>query len=506
MKKILFLLWVMAFVSGTSSAQDKEKKPEAAPVPTGEIATTKHRVKIDSVLINFTANAGTLQLRDEENKPIALFGFVGYTRDGVNDVSRRPVIFAYNGGPGSASLWLHMGALGPKRVVVNDPGYTPAAPYRIENNSFSILDIADLVMIDPVGTGLSVPIGEAKFADFWGVDQDIRSISLFIRQYLVENKRLNSPKYLLGESYGTFRSAGIMDYLQEKGIAMNGVILVSTVLDMNSLSFAPGNDLSYLFYFPTYAAAAWYYNKIPDKKADLTEFLEQVRNFTRDEYGPALFKGDRLADAERKAVAKKLASFTGLTDDYWLKANLRVKEPEFSQELLRAEGQTVGRLDARFNGINQDLLSQFTDYDPQSAAISSAFTTGCLNYLYNDLKINPKLNYRADAYERKEFKWDWTHQGNMFWDAQATINTGIDMARAMSRNPYVKVLILNGYYDIATPFHGVEYTIDHLGLRKEIKSNIIMKYYEAGHMMYTHQPSLEKFKKDVAEFIRSTSK
>jgi carboxypeptidase C (cathepsin A) len=506
MKKILSLVCILVFVSGASYAQDKEKKPEATPAPTGEIATTKQSVKINGALVNFTANAGTLQLRDEENKAIALFGFVGYTRDGVGDVSRRPVVFAYNGGPGSSSVWLHMGALGPKRVVVNDPGFTPAAPYRVESNDFSLLDVADLVMIDPVGTGLSVPVGEAKFADFWGVDQDIRSISLFIRQYLVENKRLNSPKYLLGESYGTFRSAGIMDYLQERGIAMNGVILVSTTLDMNSLSSPLDNDLAYLIYFPTYAATAWYYNKIPNKPASLAEFLEQMRAFTRDEYAPALFKGDRLASTEREAVAKKLASFSGLTDAYWLRANLRVQEPEFCQELLRAEGQTVGRLDARFHGINQDLLSQFSDYDPQSSAISPAFTAVCLNYLYNDLKINPKLNYQVDAYYRKEFKWDWAHQGNVFWNAQLTINTGIDLARAMSRNPYVKVLILNGYYDIATPFYGVEYTIDHLGLRKEIKNNIIMKYYEAGHMMYTHQPSLEKFKKDVAEFIQATSK
>jgi len=506
MKKILLLMCVLVFVSGASYAQDKEKKPENAPLPAAEIATTKHSLKINGTAVNYTANAGTLSLRDEENKPIALFGFTGYTRDSVADIAKRPIVFAYNGGPGSSSVWLHMGVLGPKRVVVNDPGFTPGAPYRVENNGFSLLDIADLVMIDPVGTGLSVPFGEAKFADFWGVDQDIRSISLFIKQYLVENQRLNSPKYLLGESYGTFRSAGIMDYLQENGIAMNGVILVSTVLDMTSLFFSPANDLPYLLFFPTYAATAWYYNKIPAKPASLTEFLDHVRAFTRDEYAPALFKGDQLPGMEKETIAKKLAFFSGLTDAFWLKANLRVKEPEFSQELLRAEGQTVGRLDARFNGINQDLLSQFSDYDPQSSAISPAFITGCLNYLYNDLKVNPKQNYHIGAYDRKEFKWDWKHEGNVFWHAQATINTGMDMARAMSRNPHVKVLILNGYYDIATPFYGVEYTINHLGLRKEIKDNIIMKYFEAGHMMYTHQPSLEKFKKDVAEFIQATSK
>ena len=212
MKKILFLAWILVSVLGVTLAQNKEKQAESTPVPGGEISTTRHSVKINGAAIAYTASAGTMQLRDEENKPIALFGFTGYARDGNGDLSRRPIVFAYNGGPGSSSIWLHMGALGPKRVVVNDAGFTPGAPYRIESNGFSLLDIADLVMIDPVGTGLSVPVGEAKFTDFWGVDQDIRTVSLFVKQYLVENKRLNSPKYLLGESYGTFRSAGIMDY------------------------------------------------------------------------------------------------------------------------------------------------------------------------------------------------------------------------------------------------------------------------------------------------------
>jgi carboxypeptidase C (cathepsin A) len=430
MKRAASLMCVLAMVLGMAYAQEKEKKPEAAaaPVAAAEIATSRHSVKIDGALVNVTAHAGTMQLCDEEGKPVALFGFIAYTRDGVADLSRRPIVFAYNGGPGSSSIWLHMGALGPRRVVVNDPGFTPSAPYRIENNGFSLLDAADLVMVDPVGTGLSVPAGEKKFADFWGIDQDISSISLFIRQYLIENRRLNSPKYLLGESYGTFRSAGIMDYLQERGIALNGVIMVSTVLDFNSKMFwLPGSDLAYQLFFPTYAAAAWFHGKVPDKPADLEKFLERARSFARDEYGPALFRGDRLADAEKKAVAGKLASFTGISADYWLRADLRVPQPQFTQELLRAEGRTVGRLDARYRGINQDLLSQYADYDPQSSAISPAFTAGCLHHLYNDLKIDPKLNYQVKAYDRKGFKWDWTREGEVLGSQQVTW----DMARAM---------------------------------------------------------------------------
>lgn len=295
-----------------------------------------------------------------------------------------------------------------------------------------------------------------------------------------------------------------MDYLQDQGIALNGVIMVSAVFDLRTLMFPPDDDLPYILHFPTYAATAWYHNKINKGSEDLTVFLDEVRDFAQDEYAPALFQGDQITDEERNAMAAKLSSYSGLDVQYWLDANLRVRNGEFFQELLRGEGQTVGRLDSRFIGINQDLLSQFADYDPQSAAISPAYITGFLDYFYNDLGVSKKLTYTTSASQRDQFKWDWNHEGNKSWNASTAINTGIDMARAMTRNPNVKVLILNGYYDIATVFYGVEYTINHLGLPKEIKDNIIMKYYEAGHMMYTHQPSLEKFRKDVTGFIMDT--
>jgi carboxypeptidase C (cathepsin A) len=415
-------------------------------------------------------------------------------------------MFAYNGGPGSSSYWLHMGVLGPKRVVVSDPVSTPGAPYQVVNNDYSLLDIADLVMIDPVGTGLSVPVGKAKFDDFWGVDQDIRSISLFITQYLIEYGRMNSPKFLLGESYGTFRNAGVMNRLLESGIALNGVIMVSAVFDLRTLLFPPNDDLPYVIHFPTYAATAYYHNKLANKPANLEAFINDVRKFTENEYMPALFKGDQIDAAEKKRMAGKLSSYTGVSAEYWLKADLKVQAAEFFQELLRDEGNTVGRLDSRYKGINQDLLSQFADYDPQSSAISPAYTAGFLNYFYGDLKVNKKYSYATTAGVRPGFKWDWKHAGNVIWNASAAVNTGIDMAQALSRDPNMKVLILNGYYDIATLFYGVEHSINHLGLPKNIKDNIIMKYYEAGHMMYIHQPSLEKFRKDVAEFITSNTR
>ncbi|MFZ9503737.1 MAG: S10 family peptidase [Cyclobacteriaceae bacterium] len=501
--RLAFVLCFALLFTG-AVAQPSQTVQTVSVNPVAEVSTTQQTVKIGGMAIPLTVKAGTMELRDENNDPIALFGFTSYTRDG--SFTKRPILFAYNGGPGSSSFWLHMGILGPKRVVVNDPDFTAAAPYQLVNNEYSLLDLADLVMIDPVGTGLSVPTGKAKFEDFWGVDQDARSISLFIKQYLIENGRMNSPKFLLGESYGTFRNAVVMNRLLNMGIALNGVIMVSAVFDLRTLIFPPNDDMPFIVHFPTYAATAWYHNRLSSKPASLENFLNEVRTFVEAEYAPALFKGDQLDQAARIRMAERLSYYSGLSADYWLKASLRVEAGEFYQELLRHEGNTVGRLDSRYKGINQDLLSQDADYDPQSLAISPAYISGFLNYFYNDLKVNKKLLYATTAGTRQGFKWDWKHDGNIRWGTIGAINSGIDMAQALSRDPNMKVLILNGYYDVATVFYGVEHSINHLGLTAPIKNNIIMKYYEAGHMMYTHQPSLEKFRKDVAEFIQTVSK
>ncbi len=500
--KRIFILAALLIVQMVHGQRERDTIPRA------EVFTSMQSVNINGRTLYLTAQAGTFEVRDEQNKPIALMGHTFYTKGDKreSETRKRPIVFAYNGGPGSSSYWLHMGILGPKRIVVNDPDYTPASPYQVVNNNFSILDVADLVMIDPVGTGLSVPLGKAEFKDFWGVDQDIRSLALFIRQFLIANDRMNSPKYLLGESYGTFRNAGLMNHLLKDGIALNGVVMVSAVFDLRTLLFPPEDDLPYIVHFPTYAATAWYHDMIPEKPVDLYAFLNEVRTFTEEEYTPALFKGDRLTDDEKSEMAGKLARYTGTKADYWIKANLRVTNSEFFAEFLRDKGEIVGRLDSRFTGINQDLLAQEGSHDPQSSAISPAYTAGFLDYLYRDLKVDKSLHYATSAYEREGFKWDWKHEGNERWGTQAAINTGVDLAEAMSRDPNVKVLILNGIYDIATVFYGVEHSINHLGLTPEIKKNIIMKYYEAGHMMYTHPPSMAQFKKDVADFIRDTSR
>ncbi len=495
--KYSFLALLLALTL-TASGQSKGDQPA---IPSGEIFTSTQTVTINGQTINLATEVGTVQLRDENDKPIALFGFTHYQK---TDEPDRPIVFAFNGGPLSASFWLHFGILGPKRIVVNDPTYTGPAPYEVVNNEFSLLDKADLVMIDPVGVGFSKPIGEAKWEDFWGVDQDIRSIGLFIEQFLIRTEKFNRPKYLLGESYGTFRNAGLVNYLQNRGIAMNGVIMVSAVFELQHLLFGPGDDIAYLTHFPTYAATAWYHDKVRNRGDNLEDFLQGVRQFTENVYAPALLKGDQLSSTEKGEVAQQLADLTGLSPAYWMRADLRVTNGEFFQEFLREAGQTVGRLDSRYTGINEDLLAQTAFTDPQSDAISAPYIAAFKDYLYNDLNARKELSYITSASQRPNFKWDWHHAGNIRWNAQVAVSTLPDMTSAMKRNPNLKILILNGYYDIATVFYGVEYSINHMGLEPALKENIIMKYYEAGHMMYTHPPSMEKFKQDVDAFIDET--
>lgn len=500
MKKLSILLFI-AFVQISLIAQEKEAAVTNE-IPDPETFESTQTVNIKGKTYTLRTVTGTHLLRDENDEPIAHFGFTHYALPGGKD---RPIIFAFNGGPLSASFWLHFGILGPKRIVINDPGYTPAAPYKVVKNEYSVLDKADLVMIDPVGVGFSRPVGKAKWADFWGVDQDIRSIALFIEQYLIKAKKMNAPKYLLGESYGTFRNAGLVKHLQDKGIAMNGVIMVSAVFELQHLLFGPGDDTAYLIHFPTYAATAWYHNRIPGKNPNLESFLAEVREFTGEQYAPALLKGDQLTATEKQTIAAKLATYSGLSTEYWLKADLRVTNQEYFQELLREQGETVGRLDSRFTGINEDLLGQTAQTDPQSDAISPPYIAAYKEYLYEDLGVRKDWTYTTTAGSREGFKWDWKHQGNIQWNAQVAVSTLPDMATAMKRNPNLKILILNGYYDLATVFYGVEHSINHMGLTPELKKNIIMKYYEAGHMMYTHEPSMAKFKADVDAFIMETS-
>lgn len=473
-------------------------------IPKAQIFSSIQTLKMGSQNLKFNTKAGTMELRDEMNKPIALHGFTAYFKE--DDAKDRPIIFSFNGGPGSSSYWLHMGIMGPKRIVVDDPNYNKASLYTIEDNPYSILDLADVVMMDPIGTGLSELLSESKGTDFWGVDQDIRATSLFIMQFLKKYDRLQSPKYLLGESYGTFRNAGVMNYLLDRGFAMNGVVMVSAVFDLRTLTFPPNDDLPYIVHFPTYAATAHYHKKLNDtlQSKKIKEFLDEVREFTENEYTPALFKGTRLKQKDKIKIAEKMSKYAGGTPQFWIRSNLKIKASEYFNELLREEGKTIGRLDSRYIGINENPNSQYGVTDPQSDAISPAYTIGFLDYLYGSLGVSKELNYKTSAGVDKDFKWDWSHRGNKGWGTQIAINTSIDMASAMSKDPNMKVLIMNGYYDLATVFYGVEHTVDHLNLAPEIQDNIIMKYYASGHMMYIHPPSMKKFKTDLVNFIKLT--
>lgn len=488
-------------------AAEASKKVERPEPPRAEKSVTSHSVVIGGAPVAYTATAGTLIVRNEKDEPWASMGYVAYVRKDAGDAGKRPVIFAYNGGPGSSSVWLHMGVLGPKRIVVSDAGPTPPPPYRLVDNASSLLDRSDIVMIDPVGTGISRAIGDAKEKDFWGVDPDIDSVARFIRQWVTESGRWNSPKYLLGESYGTTRSAGVVDVLQTRhGMSFNGVVLVSVALDLGAIFNVVGNDRPFAFFLPTYAATAWYQKALSNRPEKLEPFLDEVRAFALGPYTAALMKGDGLDPVERAAVIKKLHAYTGLSEDYLDKADLRVRQAQFTQELLREHRDTVGRLDSRFTGPTLDALAEDAGYDPQSAAITHAYTAGFLQYYTGDLKAPSERTYAITNFEIGR-NWDHKHKPPGAQQPLSTLpNTGPDLAHAMKLNPDLRVLVLNGLYDLATPFLATEYMVSHLGLPKDLRGHVEMKYYPAGHMMYIEESSLTQFKADVADFIDRTSK
>jgi len=488
---------------------EAENKPtkQSVEVPKPEQSVTQHRIAIGGAMISYTATAGTLIVRDAKDLPYASMGFIAYAKNDVADPGHRPITFAYNGGPGASSVWLHMGVLGPRRIITSDATATPPPPFKTLDNEYSILDTTDLVMIDPVGTGFSKAVGEAENKDFWGVDPDIESVSRFIRQYITDNGRWNSPKYLLGESYGTTRSAGVVDYLQVKaGMSFNGVILVSMATDLgaivDSLDGARYQEWQLPLYLPSYAAVAWYHKTLPNRPVELAPLLDEVRAFALGEYSHALMLGSNLQNVEREAIIDRLHRYTGLSTDYLDRADLRVTVSQFTKELLRQRRETVGRLDARFLGVAFDPLGENAEYDPQDAATTAAFTAAFLDYLHRDLSFGRGSTYvlQADAWKT----WDYRHKIEGAEMPQPIVNTGVDLAHAMGFNPNLRVLVLQGIYDLATPFLATEYQVSHLELRKNLRSHIEVKYYDAGHMMYIHEPSLKKFKSDVAAFFHET--
>ena len=471
-----------------------------------EQSITQHRITMRSGVIDYTATAGTLILRDDDDKPIASMSYVAYVKNGVKDPGTRPVMFAFNGGPGSSSMWLHMGGLGPRRVVTTDAGPTPPAPYQVVDNQHGVLDRTDIVFIDPVGTGLSRAAGEKKDEDFWGVDPDIDSVARFIAQYVSDTGRWNSPKYLLGESYGTTRGTAIVNLLQQRrSMLFNGLILVSVATDIGALD-DNDSDRPFPLFLPTLAATSWYHGVTSvakdGTKRELRPWLDAVRLFAAGPYTTALLAGAALPAAQRDAIAQQLSEYTGLSVEYLLAANLRVTDAMYEQELLRSSGRTVGRIDSRFVGMTRDLLSREAEYDTQASAISGAFTAAFLDYYQRDLKFGQGKTYRITNYAVGD-KWKWEHKAPGGY-TQQMVNSSPDLGSALVFNPSLQVLVLNGYLDLATPFFGAEWMLTHLAAPAAVQQRIHMKYYEAGHMMYLHPASLELWKADLDAFFAAT--
>lgn len=482
-----------------ATAETMEKETEAAEEPQAESVTTHHSVRINGETIRYTATAGLWVLTDEDENGNGLFGYTAYMRDGVDDTSTRPILFAYNGGPGSASIWLHMGILGPRRIPVVDTEVTGPAPFGAVNNEYSILDVADLVMMDPVGTGYAIPAGEGEGEDFWGVDPDIAASSQFIARFTTANDRWNSPKFVLGESYGGIRTGGVAYRLLNKyGMGLNGVILVSPFMDAAAARDRFAMDLPHVLYLPTLAATAWYHNAIDDRPDDIEAFVDEVERFAVEEYAPALMKGKRLPDSERQALLRNLSRYTGLSEKYWDHSDLRVSHFHFTQELLRDQDVLVGRVDSRFAGRTLDRTADRMQYDPFGAGVGPAFTAGFMHYYTNDLGFKKERDYVVSGGLWQN--WDWLHT---LPSGQQTLitNTAIDLATTMTLYPHMKVLIQQGYYDLATPHFVMEYVVDHMDLDDEQRERISIEMYESGHMMYVHPPSLEKFKVDLAQFV-----
>jgi carboxypeptidase C (cathepsin A) len=518
-----------------SAAEKPEASATASPnqgvLFTPESVSSEGSVTVGGSKIDYHAVAGTIvvhpkgwddaawrEKQDSDDKDLgdkpgnpkaeASMFYVAYFKKGVPSADR-PITFLYNGGPGSSTVWLHMGAFGPRRVVTRDDSHTPAAPYQLVDNAYSLLDVSDLVFIDAPGTGFSRIAGKDKEDSFYGVDQDAYAFAQFIMGFLSEYGRWNSPKYLFGESYGTPRSAVLVNDLETNhDIDFNGVILLSQILNFDLSSdgpqFNPGTDQPYITTLPTFAASAWYHNRLPGQRpSDMTTFLREVEQFAITEYATALQAGSELSPAQRQAVAQKLSQYTGLPVAYILKADLRVNGGEFEKNLQDPQGLTTGRLDTRFSGPDIDPLSKEADYDPQSAAISSAYVTAFNDYVRRQLGYGADKTFKPEIDVEKNWKVDHQPPGANS-PVAGVLNVMPDLASAMKYNPQLKVLVTGGYFDLATPFYEGWYEMHHLPIPENLRNNIEFRYYPSGHMVYAHEPALKSLHDDVAGFIRRT--
>jgi carboxypeptidase C (cathepsin A) len=487
------LLLALAFTPATGVPADDAATP--APIVLGHTVVTHHVVHLaNGEALAYTATAGTLTLRNDHNDPTANIFYVAYT---TGD-RKRPVTFLYNGGPGSASLWLHIGAFGPRRIVTSSTSPIPPAGGRLVDNPSTLLDTSDLVFIDPVGTGYSTVTGKGTDKDFWGVDEDIRAFSQFIRRWVSANDRGSSPKYLLGESYGTFRSAGLADRLQNDGMSVTGVILLSSLLDYADDFGNPGDEnVPDAFAIPSEAAVAWYHKKVPDPPADVQTFIEAARRFTSDEYLPAVLRAGPLDPQTEAHLAQRLHDFIGLDPDYLQRANLRVSPPRFEGELLRAEGQIVGRYDGRFAGSAMDRNADEPAFDPSYEAVAPAFITTFTAYAKTELNWHTDQLYRALPGDVVN---NWNFRRSGFFGRVLAPSVIPDLREAMHVNPNLRVFAGNGLFDLATPFYTTEYELANVGLDPAVRARITLGYYPSGHMIYLNDDALRTLRADLGKF------
>lgn len=484
-------------------------KTEAMPAdPVDHVVTTRHTLKLGGKDFKYTASVGTIVLREEVDKEghkaKAQMFFTAFSRDGIRDKSRRPITFSFNGGPGSSSVWMLLGLLGPRRVpLANHDNERLAPPFQLADNEHTLLEETDLVFIDPVGTGYSRPLsGEKTNPDeFFSFKRDLESVGEFIRLYVSRNERWASPKFLIGESYGTTRAAGLSGLLQDRhGLFLNGVMLVSSVLNFQTLRFGDGNDLPYVLYLPSYAMAARYHGKLEAKyqKMDEKTFIQEVRSFAEGDYNVALMKGNNLSEEGIDWIAKQVSTYTGLSEAYVKASNLRIQIMRFAKELLRSEGKSVGRFDSRITGVDKDDVSESFERDPSFDIVQGVYSA-CLNdYVRRELNFESDLPYEILSFKILP-KWKYDDFQNSY------VNTAETLRGAMMKNPNLKVFIANGLYDLATPFYATEYTVSHLGLRDGVEKNIDLGYYPAGHMMYLNRDCLADLSKDLKKFVKGSA-
>jgi carboxypeptidase C (cathepsin A) len=492
--------------AGVARAQDEDVPAGAAtasplPIPPARTFVTHHRARIGGKLVAYTATAGTLLLLDAKDRPTASVFYVAYVADGFGPSSRRPITFSYNGGPGGSSALVDLGAFGPRTIVTTNADQSPPPPYNIVDNADSILDKTDLVFVDAVGTGFSRLAGKGTAKEYYGVDEDGKAFAQFIRRYISKNDRWNSPKYLAGESYGTTRSAVLAKMLEDGGIAVSGITLMSTVLDFATVSPSNGNDEPYWMYLPTETAVAAYHQKLPNAPADLDGLLKQVRAFAAGPYAHALAEGDALPVAERDRIAAQLHEYTGLPLDYLVRSNLRVQPQRFEKVLLGGENETLGRYDARFRGFDIDPIGADADTDPSSDAVFGAFTAAFNRYVRVELGYETDDEYLFLSFDvNRQWNWNRGHSQPVATDVIG------DLASAMTTDRYLHVLSVNGLYDFATPFFATETSLHHLGVAPQLQKNVSFRYYPSGHMIYLNPVAHAALKADLDAFYAATSR